>query len=277
MGKFEKNRDKIINMLCQRGRLSTNDVVRALHASEATVRRYFTIMEKSGDLIRTYGGVCLPTSANTGEYHFKRQSTANIMAKRAIGFEAAKLLCSHDRLFFDSGTTVRECGNFLANFINQEVVGDISITTNSLVYSDELAKCCRFSLLGGTVRLQRMDLCGLITIENLSKLNFTKALLGADGISLDGQLYTTDEDTSLLAAAVLRQSAQAFILADSSKLGTASFAAYGTLKGPFFTLITDESADQKLLDTFRTNGVNVVIAKNVTSKQSRSDSDTQDG
>jgi len=269
MGKLEKNRDKILSMLCQRGRLTTGDVVSALHASEATVRRYFTTMEKNGDLIRTYGGVCLPSSTNAEEYHFKRQSTTNIMAKRAIGLEAAKLVCSHDRLFFDSGTTVRECGNFLANFINQEVVGDISITTNSLVYSEELAKCCRFSLLGGTVRMQRMDLCGMATLESLSRYNFTKAMLGADGISPDGQLFTTEEDTSLLAAAVLKQSSQVFILADSSKLGTASFAAYGFLKGPLFTLVTDEGADEKILDCFKRNGVNIVIATGVSAKKGK--------
>ena len=260
MGKCEKNRDRILSLLCQRGRLSIGDVVSELNASEATVRRYFTAMERSGELIRTYGGVCLPSSTNATEYHFKRQSISRIVEKKAIGLEAAKLICSHDRLFFDSGTTVRECGNFLANIIGQGIVGDISIATNSLVYSDDLAKCCRFSLLGGTVRLQRMDLCGLATLESLARFNFTKALLGADGISQDGQLYTMDEDTSLLAAAVLRQSRQALILADSSKLGNVSFAAYGTLKGPSFTLVTDEGVDQKLLDNFRKNGVNIVIA-----------------
>ena len=260
MGKCEKNRDRILSLLCQRGRLSIADVVAELNASEATVRRYFTMMEKDSELIRTYGGVCLPSSTNAAEYHFKRQSITNIAEKKAIGLEAAKLICSHDRLFFDSGTTVRECGNYLANFINQGVVGDVSIETNSLVYSEELAKCCRFCLLGGTVRMQRMDLCGLATLENMAKFNFTKALLGADGISPDGQLYTTDEDTSLLATAALRQSQQVFILADASKLGNVSFAAYGTLKGPSFTLITDGKADRKLLDQFRKTGVNIVIA-----------------
>ena len=260
MGKCEKNRDKILSLLCKRGRLSIADVVSELNASEATVRRYFTTMEQNGELIRTYGGVCLPSSANAAEYHFKRQSITNIVEKKTIGLEAAKMICSHDRLFFDSGTTVRECGNYLANFINQGLVGDISITTNSLVYSEELAKCCRFSLLGGTVRMQRMDLCGLATLENMAKFNFTKALLGADGISEDGRLYTTDEDTSLLATAALRQSAQAFILADSSKLGNVSFAEYGMLKGPSFTLITDEKADKKLLEHFRKNGINIIIA-----------------
>ena len=260
MGKCEKNRDRILSLLCQRGRLGIADVVSELNASEATVRRYFTAMERDGELIRTYGGVCLPSATNAAEYHFKRQSITNIVEKKAIGLEAAKRICSHDRLFFDSGTTVRECGNFLANFVNQETVCDISIITNSLVYNEDLAKSCRFSLLGGTVRMQRMDLCGLATLENMAKFNFTKAFLGADGISPDGTLYTTDEDTSLLASAALRQSRQVFILADASKLGSGSFAAYGTLRGPSFTLVTDGKADRKLLDQFRKNGVNIIIA-----------------
>ena len=251
---------KIRKLLCRNGRLSVCEVVSALGTSEATVRRYFTIMEGNGELVRTYGGVCLPSFAGNYDYHFNVKSSSNTVEKRQIGLAAARLISSHDRLFFDSGTTVYECENNLANFLIQGIIEDIIVCTNSLVYSEELAKSCRFNMLGGTLRVQRMDVCGMSTIANIRKHNFSKALLGADGISAEGQLFTTDEDTSLLAEAAIEQSKEVFVLADSTKLGQSSFSAYGSLCNSRFTLITDDKVDKALIENYKALGIEVKIA-----------------
>jgi len=259
MGKCEKNQERILTMLRQYGRLSVGDVVSALKTSEATVRRYFTEMENRGVLMRIFGGVCLPVQAR-GEYHFGQQAAVRISEKQYIGREAANLLVSGDRIFFDSGTTVRECGNFLAELLVQDRLHDIHIVTNSLVYNEALPQYCCINLLGGTIRQPRMDLCGMTTLHNISRYNFTKVFLGADGVAADGTLSTTDEDTSLLAEAALEHCDEAFILADSSKLGFSSFAPYGKLRGGKYTLITDLQANLELLEIFRERGVRVIQA-----------------
>jgi DeoR family fructose operon transcriptional repressor len=115
-------------------------------------------------------------------------------------------------------------------------------------------------LTGGVVRNLRKDLSGLNALQNIERYNFTRAVLGADGISSDGILSTTDEDTSLLAAAALRRSKEALILADSSKIGVSSFVEYGKLEAGKFTLVTDPGIDAVLLQKFRENGVQVLIA-----------------
>lgn len=260
-----------MTMLRQYGRLSVGDVVSALKSSEATVRRYFTEMENRGVLMRIFGGVCLPVQAR-GEYHFGQQSAVRISEKQYIGREAANMLVSGDRIYFDSGTTVRECGNSLAELLVQEKLHDIHIVTNSLVYNEALPQYCCVNLLGGTIRQSRMDLCGMVTLNSISRYNFSKVFLGADGIAVDGTLSTTDEETSLLAAAVLEHCDEAFILADSSKLGFSSFAPYGKLHGGKFTLITDLQADDELLGIFRERGVRVIQAAPPVNRKFRSGS-----
>ncbi|MBR2911403.1 MAG: DeoR/GlpR transcriptional regulator, partial [Lentisphaeria bacterium] len=85
-------------------------------------------------------------------------------------------------------------------------------------------------------------------------------VLGADGISSDCVLSTTDEDTSLLATAALRRSKEALILVDSSKIGVSSFVEYGKLESGKFTLVTDSGIDTVLLQKFHENGIQVLIA-----------------
>lgn len=248
-----------MTMVRQYGRLSVADAVNTLKSSEATVRRYFNELENSGEVMRVYGGICLPVSAPGGEYHFSDRAMTRIAEKQAIGRTAASLVSDNARLFFDSGTTVRECGNALVERIGREEVHDINIVTNSLIYNDNLPLCSHLSLIGGAVRPRRMDLCGMVALNNLERYNFSMAFLGADGVAADGTLTTTDEETSILAAAVLSRSRHGVILADSSKLGYASFAPYSRLDGEKFTLITDDQAEDSLLENFRQVGVRVIV------------------
>lgn len=259
MGTCEKKRERILMMLKQYHRLSVSDVVNALNASEATVRRYFKDMEKSGQLIRVCGGARLPTSSVEIEYHFSRKSATHMAEKQLIGRAAAQLVESHDRLFFDSGTTVRECGNALVERCAAETLEDIGIITNSLVYNDELPQFCNMGLVGGNIRPLRMDLSGMLALNNIRRYNFSKAFLGVDGIASDGTLSTTDEDTSLLAEAALEQSKNVVILADSSKLGVVSFVPYGTMKGKKFTLVTDSNADPEIIHFLQKQGIQVIV------------------
>lgn len=254
----EKKRERILMLLKQYHRLSVSDVVNALNASEATVRRYFKDMEKSGQLIRVCGGARLPSSILEVEYHFNRKSTTRMVEKQLIGRAAAQLVESHDRLFFDSGTTVRECGNALVERCIAENLKDIGIITNSLVYNDELPKFCNMGLVGGNIRPLRMDLSGMLALNNIRRYNFSKAFLGTDGIASDGTLSTTDEETSLLAEAALEQSKSVAILADSSKLGIVSFVPFGTMNGKKFTLVTDSGADPEFIRFLQKQGVQVI-------------------
>ena len=260
MGKREETQEKILKMLRHYGRLTVGNIVSVLNVSEATVRRHFADLEQQGALLRVHGGVRLPVAADANEYLFQREAASRVREKRAIGQAAANLIADRDRIFFDSGTTVLECGHRLSTRLEESELSDVSVVTNSLVYGDSLALQCPVVLTGGTIRPKRMDLCGIVALNNLERYNFTKAVLGADGIADDGALTTTDEETSLLAAAAVAHSQAVLILADGSKLGRSSFVPYGALQGEKFTLITDNQADPAVLENLRKLGINIILA-----------------
>jgi DeoR/GlpR family transcriptional regulator of sugar metabolism len=261
MGKKTEAQQKILKLLQRCGELGVADAVAALNVSEATVRRHFAELESQGSLIRVFGGVRLPV-ADDSVYLFQSRAVDHLREKRAIGRVAAALICGHERLFCDSGTTVLEFGNALAGRFVPGGLSDITVITNSLVYSEELPQRCQVMLTGGLLRPARKDLSGLNALQNIERYNFSRAVLGADGISPEGVLSTTDEDTSLLAAAALRRSKEALILIDSSKLGIPSFVEYGTLDPGKFTLVTDSGADKSLVSKWRESGISVIVAEN---------------
>ena len=264
MGKKEKNQEKLLRMLRCHGSLNITEVVRALTLSEASVRRYFAEMEQSGQAVRFHGGIRMPAARDGSDYHFSDAVSSFTAEKHLIGREAAAFIEDNDRLFFDSGTTVMECGTALADRLAQHELNNLCIVTNSLSLGANLSPYCPVIVTGGVIRLARMDLCGPAARENVCRYNFTLAFLGTDGISEEGILSTTDEETSSLAAAVLEHSEKVFILADGSKLGKSSFVPYGSLTRRNLTLITDGSADPGILENLRQNGIRIVTAEKKT-------------
>ena len=260
MGIKEKNQEKLLRMLNSHGSLSIAAIEKALRLSAASVRRYLADMERAGQLHRYHGGARAAVEKGGGSYQFYEASSSFTAEKHLIGRKTAELIADHDRLFFDSGTTVLECGNVLAEILSSGMLKDLRIVTNSLAFASGLIPLCPVMLTGGMIRHSRMDLCGSAALENVRHYNFTKAILGTDAISNTGELSTTDEDTAALAAAVWERSDEVFILADSSKLGKSSFVPYGTLRNSRTTLITDHLADAKVLEELRQLGGRVIIA-----------------
>ena len=260
MGIKEKNQEKILRMLRYHGSLSANTVMKSLQLSEASIRRYFAEMEHSGLVLRYHGGIRMLTDKNQSGYHFNDAASAFADSKHLIGIAAARRISSHDRLFFDSGTTVLECGAALAERVAENKLNDLCIVTNSMAFASRFTSFCPIILTGGMIRSARMDLCGSVALETVRRYNFTKAFLGTDGISDQGILSTTDEDTSNLASALLEHSSEVFILADSSKLGKLSFVPYGSLTDNKITLITDRMADRTIIQRFTESGIKIIFA-----------------
>lgn len=259
--KRESHQEKILKHLRLYGRLTVQEAGDILDASAATVRRCFNELEKQGRILRIHGGAVPAVQKDSTDYEFQLQVLSRIREKILIGREAASLIREHDRLFFDSGTTVLECGNALCKRISEGELHDITVLTNSLAYNNTLVHHCSVFLTGGAIRCGRMDLHGNAALQGISRYHYTKAFLGADAIGEDGTLYTTDEETAALAAAAIKHCDELIILSDSEKLCKNAFVAYGKLTGNKCTLITDSSAPFAFLSKLQKNGVRVITVK----------------
>ncbi|MBO5724126.1 MAG: DeoR/GlpR transcriptional regulator [Lentisphaeria bacterium] len=258
--KKESRQERILKILKTYGRLTVQEAQDLLKISGATVRRCFADLEARGLILRIHGGALFAAGKQGSDgYMFQTQALSRIREKSLIGKEAANLIREHDKLFFDSGTTVLECGNALSRRICAGELHDVTVLTNSLAYNNTLVHHCPVSLSGGSIRCDRMDLTGSAALQGINRHHYTKAFLGADAIGEDGSLYATDEETAALAECAIAHCDHLFILADSGKLGKHAFVTYGKLPLEVkCTLITDSNAPFAMLSKLQKKGVQVI-------------------
>lgn len=260
MTKIEKNRDKILRALNDYGKLTIGEVVEMLGISEATARRLFGELERDNLLLRVHGGIRSLLQSSDAAYSFNRELQLHIKEKQLIGRCAANLIEDNDRVFLDSGTTTRSCGTALKERLEREAITNLWMITNSLAYTDILAKVCPVFLTGGLINADKMELYDANTLDTLRNYHFTKAFFGTDAITDNLELMTSDDDTNRLIKTVVANSAKVIILADSSKIGRKSFIISGVLKSSKYTLITDSGAPELFVQKLRSQGVEVIIA-----------------
>ena len=222
------SRQVVFQALEERGKLSVLDVTRLIGVSEATARRLFSRLEDEGQVIRTFGGIQAKRPENS-PYSFNISAATHTREKTAIGARAALEVGAGDHIFLDSGTTVLAMAQVLARRLEHDPIPGLKIVTNSLILTDILSPLAKLVLIGGEIRPERRDTAGFVAEETMKRLHVRKAFLSCDAVNLDGGMMTTDDRTARMNEIVIRNAADVYILADSSKFGETSFISYGGL------------------------------------------------
>lgn len=255
MSKKEERSIRLVEMLQIHKRLDVSTVASNLGISEATVRRLFSELEDKGKVLRVHGGVQLAPQAGF-DYSYKLSTLHRSAEKIAIAKSAAERVNSNERLFLDSGTTVVKLAEFLSLKLQTGELQNIVVLTNSIGLIDTLANWCKVIIIGGEVRVERKDVCGVISEKSLSQFNVNKAFLGADGILIDSGLMTTDERTARMAEIVLGRAENTYVLADSEKFGKPSFITFAPFSG-ITEIITDTGLDEAGISAYRAAGARI--------------------
>lgn len=257
MKKNELRSARLLELLRLNKRLDVRAVSESFDVSEATVRRMFTQLAKEGKLIRTHGGVLLAPHMSTDYSYFLSASHKN-REKNEIGKAAAEIVTSGDRLFLDSGTTVLKFAEALSLRLQSGALTNIVVITTSLVLVETLARWCKVILVGGEARLERRDLCGPLSEENLRQFHLTRSFFGADAIHLRGGFMTTEEWTAKMDEIAMKNSSHAYVLADSEKFNRDSFIHYADLD-EIELLFTDSSLAASVAQDFTEAGARIRI------------------
>jgi DeoR family transcriptional regulator, fructose operon transcriptional repressor len=258
MKKNELRSARLLELLRLNKRLDVKTVSESFDVSEATVRRMFTQLAKEGKLIRTHGGVLLAPHLSTDYSYFLSASHKN-KEKTEIGRFAAELICSGDRLFLDSGTTVLKFAEALSLRLQSGALKNIVVITTSLVLVETLARWCKVILVGGEARLERRDLCGPLSEENLRQYHITRAFFGADAINLRGGFMTTEEWTAKMDEIALKNANHAYVLADAEKFNRDSFIHYADLD-EIECVYTDAGIPANVVQDFTEAGARLQVA-----------------
>ena len=138
----ELRRIKLMGMLRFGKRLSIGNVAEHLDISESTARRFIGQMEKKGEVTRVYGGVQLAPKLSL-EHTFNVSLSNREKEKCIIGQRVAEIVCDHDRIFLDSGTTVYRMTEALSIRIQSSQLDNLGVLTNSIIHLETMAPWCK--------------------------------------------------------------------------------------------------------------------------------------
>lgn len=219
----------------------------SLGVSEATVRRDLTALACEGRIVRTYGGAAalMQLGGHEPEASLEERKALQREQKEAIARLAASFVQDGDAVLLDSGTTAAALARLLA------AREDLHVYTTNLLAVTALAGLpkIRVTLIGGDVRPSSMGTFGPLAQVALSRISVDKAFLGADGVVAGVGLCEATAEQAYLKECIIRQAADIFVLADSTKLGRARQQHWTPLERAW-TLVTDAAATAIQLDPF---------------------------
>ena len=212
----EERSDNILKILTQRRSVTVQELCDALDASESTIRRDLILLHQQGRLNRVHGGATLPDSAFlTNEESMSAKEHQAVAQKQSIGRMAATFIHADDFVFVDAGSTTLQLVHAL-----QGQALRATFVTNGIAHTRLLAqKGCRVYTLGGQVRPSTEAVVGTAAMSSVGRYNFTKAFMGANGVSLDSGFTTPDVEEAALKTLAVSRSMESWFLVDDSKFG----------------------------------------------------------
>ena len=212
----EERRLRILERLQQDGRVSVAELQEEFHCSAITIRRDLEILEHQGLLKRTYGGAILPDLV-AHEDSFLQRLERNVDAKKALAKAALDLIEKGEALFLDSSTT--------AYYFAQQLLSvsiQLTIITNSLpiirLIAESHAPHLEVISVGGILRKLTLSFVGAPAIATITSVYADKLFFSVKGVSPSGILTDPDSQEAEVKRTMLKQSRQAFLLIDASKL-----------------------------------------------------------
>ena len=235
--------------------VSVPELSKKFGVTQMTIHRDLDKLQQSGHIKKTWGGA-VPSEKMEFEFDFTQRRQSRTKEKQAIAAKALEFISPGQRIVLDTGTTTLELAYLLKD------LKDITIITPSLA----VASILQFSsgietvLLGGIIRKGSPDLTGLVTESNLDMFTADIAFQGADGISLDGTLYTEDMRIVKVDQKIRQRAVKNYILADSSKIGKIALATNGSIN-EVDALITDDKIMDKIKKDFENTGATIITVK----------------
>ena len=218
----------ILDLLAQKRSATVLELCDALDASESTIRRDLTQLDRQGLLKKVHGGATLVgRTVLADEPPMAAREEQSVEEKRLIARAAAAMITEKDFIFLDAGSTTLA----LARELSGPAL-DARYVTNGVAHARLLAqKGCRVFLVGGLLRPETEAIIGAAALHSLQQYNFTKAFLGANGVALDAGFTTPDPEEAAVKAAVVRRAREAWFLVDDSKFARIYPAVIAELSG----------------------------------------------
>lgn len=230
---------KILSILKENGSVTVSRLTEELNTSESTIRRDLAHLADIGKLNKVHGGATVLNQEFIKiEDSLDSKLTKNIEEKRLIAKYAAQQVKDDDFVYIDAGTTTLLMTQFLKD-------SQATFITNGISHAKTLSENgCKVLVLGGLLKPTTEAIIGLKAASNLQQYSFTKAFMGANGVSEKQGFTTPDIEEATLKAVAIEKSFVSYVLADSSKFDKVSAVKIGSLDTA--CIITDKCTNEKI-------------------------------
>lgn len=221
----KQRHEEMINIIRERGSITTNEMAKILGISESTARRDINFLADTGKVIKVYGGAMFdPQDVDTQEDSFEQRMDINATEKGKAAEKALELITPDDFIYIDAGTTTK----YIADNFN---MNGVRIVTNGIEHARILAsKGNEVVLVGGNVKISTDAIVGTLAVNTLDKYHFTKGFFGTNGISPKAGYTTPDINEALVKKAAMQKCSKSFIVCDSSKFNTISAVTFASFR-----------------------------------------------
>lgn len=240
----EDRRNKVLEALRNDGHVKVGDLAKEFEVSPLTIRRDLQYLEDQKKLERFYGGASIIEEK-------KVIGDEDTLYRELIAKYAASLVEDGDSIFINSSSTALK----LLKYLDNKRV--IAITNNGKSIYSERSPQVTVVLTGGELSGVKEALVGDFALKNLERITAKKTFLGCGGVSVESGMTTEImNETNINHMMNNRVTGETYILADHTKLGkNRSFVSIDIEH--IKNIITDEKADEALVNTFRSMGIHV--------------------
>lgn len=236
--------NSIRRLLSEAGAMRIEDLCEKLHVSPATIRRDLTELDNMGAIMRVHGGA-MPVRQVPDEAPFDDKANVEPDKKNKIAQKAIEYIRPTDSIYIDGGSTTHAIARLLAHMTR------LTIITNSLRVATTLSSGGpRIVLIGGDYRRVSQSFVGALTGPQLDKFFVDTAFMGTTGVSIDGDLSTTDASEAFTKKIAITRAKRKILLVDSTKIGANSFALFGNVKD-FDVVITNKNASGTVINKLK--------------------------
>ncbi len=215
---------KILHQLKMKQAVKVKDLAAELSISESTIRRDINELDQMGKLKKVFGGaVSVSRDLPFGETDVASRTLINVEEKDAIARYASSLIEENDFVFLDAGTTTEKMIDYLER-------KNVTYVTNGITHAKKLIqRGFAVYIIGGLLRPSTEAAVGTAAVDAIGQYNFSKCFMGTNGIDLERGFTTPDISEAAVKTAVIKQSADSYVLADHTKFGRISSVTFASL------------------------------------------------
>lgn len=252
-----ERRNKIMELLHDKQRLTVKELSEQIGVSEATLRTDLNKMEQDGLLTRTHGGAMLNQQNHPDfDTSFSVREKQNRKEKSLIAKEAFHFIEEKQCILLDASSTALE----LARYLNQKMIR-LTVVTSGIQTALELKDNPNITviLIGGVVTKGSSTIEGTLGVELLDKLHIDILFTSANGFSVENGLTDFNLYEVELKKQMVNKAQKIIAVIDHSKIGITSSAPFACTE-QVDVLITNNAIDSDTEQVLVNHNIQVISA-----------------